>query len=139
MARFEANGVPGMTWKTRICKGLSVMAASAVSAAALAYDDGPRTVGCDYRLGKSEGTAQCLIVGSGMNQGITWVVFEVRGRRFSHTEGEDRIARVNKAGDTLATYPVTLSRGQCRPGGRAADIYAFGNGDRVCLYGPEGK
>jgi hypothetical protein len=102
---------------------------------AFAYDNGPQTLGCDYKFGKTEGTEMCLIVGSGMNQGISWVVFEVQKKRFRYPgSSADSIELIDKSGKVLAKYQVRNSNGQCRPGGRNADIYDFKNGDRVCLY-----
>jgi hypothetical protein len=102
---------------------------------ALGYDNGPQSVGCDYRLGRNEGTAQCLILGSGMNQGVSWVVFEVQRQRFRYQSSSPRsIDAIDKSGNTIGRQRVSNTSGQCRPGGRSADIYAFDNGDRVCLY-----
>ncbi len=100
-----------------------------------AYDNGPQVLACDYRFGKSEGTGQCLIVGSGISTGVSWLVFEVKKKRFRYTSSsENEIELINKSGETLKTYAVSNTEGQCRPGGRSADIYDFKNGDRVCLY-----
>lgn len=105
--------------------------------AAHGFDNGPQMVGCDYRLGKAAGTDKCLIVGSGMNQGISWLVFQVKGKRFRYTEAApDSIELIDKSGKTLKRFPAGNSNEQCRPGGRPADVYAFANGDRVCLYWP---
>lgn len=102
---------------------------------AFGYDNGAQTIGCDYKLGKTEGTAKCLVVGSGVNQGISWVVFEVEKKRFRYEDSSpDSIELVDKSGDTIAKHRVINSNGQCRPGGRSADVYAFDNGDRICLY-----
>lgn len=102
---------------------------------AFGYDNGPQAVGCDFKLGNAEGTDKCLIVGSGMNQGISWLVFEVKGKRFRYDDSSsDVIELIDKSGKTLSEYAVKNSERQCRPGGRSADIYAFANGDRVCLY-----
>ena len=99
------------------------------------YDNGPQILGCDYKLGKVEGTGQCLIVGSGMNQGISWVVFELKNKRFRYSSSStNSIELINKSGKTLQNYAVNNSDGECRPGGKFADIYEFKNGDRVCLY-----
>jgi hypothetical protein len=105
------------------------------SGTAIGYDNGPQIVGCDYKLGKAEGTDKCLIVGSGMNQGISWLVFEVKGKRFRYTDSSaDSIELIDKSGKAIKNYSVRNSNEQCRPGGKAADVYAFSNGDRVCLY-----
>jgi hypothetical protein len=99
------------------------------------YDNGPTMVGCDYKLGKSEGSDKCLIVGSGMNQGISWLVFEVKGKRFRYDDSSsDKIELINKSGKTIKNYAAHNSNEQCRPGGKSADVYTFSNGDRVCLY-----
>ena len=100
-----------------------------------AYDNGPQVLACDYRFGKSEGTGQCLIVGSGISTGVSWLVFEVKKKRFRYSSSsENEIELVNKSGETLKTYAVRNSEGQCRPGGRSAGIYEIKNGYRVCLY-----
>lgn len=118
----------------------SVTAASALllvlaHAPALAVDHGPRVLGCDHRFDGKEQTGACLILGSGMNQGISWVVFEVEGRRFRFEDSSpDVIELIDKAGNTLKRLKGKNSSGSCRPGGLDADIYAFASGDRVCLY-----
>jgi hypothetical protein len=102
---------------------------------AMAFDNGPQIVGCDYRFGKEQGTDSCLIVGSGMGQGISWVVFEVDGKRFRYsTATPKKLSLLDAAGEQKAVFMVTNTTGQCRPGGQDADIYTFANGDRVCLY-----
>ncbi|MGZ4969914.1 MAG: hypothetical protein ACXV8W_15355 [Methylobacter sp.] len=102
---------------------------------AFGYDNGAQIVGCDYKLGKTEGTDKCLIVGSGLNQGISWLVFEVKGKRFRYADSSsDSIELIDKSGKTIKNYSIHNSNEQCRPGGRSADVYAFSNGDRVCLY-----
>lgn len=112
-----------------------MMTSLSMLAPAMAYDNGPQVIGCDYKFGKTEGTSKCLIVGSGMNQGISWLVFQVEKKRFRYDDSSPtKIERINKSGNVIATYKVENSSGQCRPGGRTADIYAFSNNDRVCLY-----
>jgi hypothetical protein len=114
---------------------LALMAALLSAGTAWAYDNGPQVVGCDYKLGKAEGTDKCLIVGSGMNEGISWLVFEVKGKRFRYTDSSpNSIELISKSGKTVESYAISNSNGQCRPGGQSADIYAFSSGDRVCLY-----
>ena len=100
-----------------------------------ALDQGPRIMGCDYRFGKDEGVDKCLIVGNGMNQGQSWVVFEVRGRRFRFNDSEPGIIeKISSKGDTLQKLKGRNEQAQCRPGAKEADAYVFSNGDRVCLY-----
>lgn len=102
---------------------------------ALAFDNGPQVVGCDYKLGKTEGTDLCLIVGSGVNLGMSWLVFEVKGKRFKYTDSvSNSIELIDKSGKTVEIYSIRNSDEQCRPSGNSADVYAFSNGDRVCLY-----
>ena len=102
---------------------------------AIAYDNGPQSLACDYSFEKREGTETCLILGSGTNQGTTWVVFEVAERRFRYySSTPNTIEQLDEQAEVLAEYPVSNSYGQCRPGGREADIYDFANGDRVCIY-----
>ncbi|MDD3591259.1 MAG: hypothetical protein PHO65_01295 [Sulfurovum sp.] len=102
---------------------------------AFGYDNGPQTIGCDYKFGENEGTEICLVVGSGMHQGISWVVFKVESKRFRYKNSSpDSIELIDKAGNTIATHQVNHSYDQCRPGGRDADKYVFTNGDRICLY-----
>ena len=123
-------------WRA-VTVGALALAAFWCTPDAQAYDNGAQVIGCDFRLGKEEGTDRCLIVGSGMNQGIGWVVFEVQGRRFRfEDDAPDVIETVSKSGDTLARAQGRNQRMQCRPGGREADAYLFANGDRVCLYWP---
>ncbi len=118
----------------RINIAMAIVCFAACSAAS-AYDNGPQKIGCDYKLGAAEGTGQCSVAGSGMNQGISWVVFELKGKRFRYTSSSaDRIELIDKAGKTLSSHAVRNADGPCRPGGKAADIYDFSNGDRVCLY-----
>ncbi|MDR2208500.1 MAG: hypothetical protein LBE22_05960 [Azoarcus sp.] len=122
--------------RLKIRKWIGGMVAGAVCiSAAFAYDNGPQVLGCDYKLGTSEGTGKCLIVGSGMNQGISWIVFEVEGKKFRYDDSSaDKIELLDKTDEAIATYSVSRSDAQCRPGGKSADVYAFANGDRVCLY-----
>lgn len=111
------------------------MAAVLLSFSAKALDNGPKAIGCDFKFGKNEGTEQCLIVGSGMNQGIEWVVFEVDRKRFRYESSSPKqIEYVNRANKRLKMYAVKNERQQCRPGGIDADVYVFENGDRICLY-----
>jgi hypothetical protein len=103
----------------------------------LAADGGPQVLGCDYKFGQSEGTETCLIHGGGMNQGIIWIVFEIKKKRFRYYDSSPhRIELLHTSYKTIATYPVTNTKAHCRPGGRPADVYTFGNGDRVCIYWP---
>lgn len=100
-----------------------------------AIDNGPQTIACDYKFGNQEGTTTCLIVGSGMNQGIGWSVFEVRGKRFRYSDDfPEKIELLDSENQFMRDYPVTNSYESCRPGGTDADIYSFANGDKVCLY-----
>ena len=92
-------------------------------------------MGCDYRFGKQEGVDKCLIHGNGMNQGISWVVFEVQGRRFRFEDSEPGIIEnISSTGATIARLKGRNEQMQCRPGGKDADAYLFANGDRVCIY-----
>jgi len=121
-------------------RGIALIMGLLVSGAVFGYDNGPQVVGCDYKLEKIEGTDKCLIVGSGVNQGISWLVFEVKGKRFRYTDDSpDSIELINESGETVQSYSVRNSNEQCRPGGRDADVYAFSNGDRVCLYWPDAR
>ena len=105
------------------------------SSAAFSHDNGPQMVGCDYKLGATEGTDKCLIVGSGTNQGISWVVFEVKGKRFRYSDDSpSSIEKIDKSGKIVKNYSVRNLHEQCRPGARSTDVYAFSNGDRICLY-----
>ncbi|MEM9567278.1 MAG: hypothetical protein AAF974_03135 [Cyanobacteria bacterium P01_E01_bin.34] len=107
----------------------------AVVPGAIAYDNGPQSLACDYSFEKREGTDTCLIVGSGSNQGVTWVVFEVLDRRFRYrTSTPSIIEEIDDQAVVLEEYSVSNSYGQCRPGGREADIYDFESGDRICIY-----
>lgn len=127
------GGLDFMRGKTVI--KLAGLTSLLLSVSVNALDSGPKSIGCDFRFGKNEGTAQCLIVGSGMNQGIEWIVFEVDQKRFKYeSAAPDRIELVNRANNTIKTYSVRNNRDQCRPGGVEADVYLFKNGDRVCLY-----
>ena len=126
--------------KMNLSPALFVLLASTVTSLtllpkAIAYDNGPQSLACDYSFEKREGTDTCLIVGSGTNQGGTWVVFEVLDRRFRYSSATPEIIEViDDQGIVLDEYPMSNSYGQCRPGGREADIYDFENGDRICIY-----
>ncbi|PTU30961.1 hypothetical protein [Stenotrophobium rhamnosiphilum] len=111
-----------------------IMFVVSLSSVAWGYDNGPQTIGCDYKQGKATGTSTCLIVGSGMNQGISWLVFEVNGKRWRYTDASREIELVNATGATIKQYTVSHSSSQCRPGGKPADVYTFPNGNHVCLY-----
>lgn len=99
-----------------------------------AYDNGSQTLACDYIFNRQVGTGTCLILGSGMNQGILWVVFEVQNQRFRYYGDAEMIELLNENNEAIAAYPVTNFFGSCQPGGPDADVYDFANGDRVCLY-----
>jgi len=100
-----------------------------------ANDNGPQVIACDYRFADDEGTSTCLIVGSGTNQGISWLVFDVKGKRFRYSDDAPRkMELLDSDNQFLKDYPVTNSYASCRPGGKDADIYTFANGDKVCLY-----
>ncbi len=111
------------------------LSASLTPCLAYGYDNGPQVVGCDYRLGAQAGSDSCLVVGSGMAQGISWVVFEVAGRRYRYSDAASEVLeQVDRAGEVLATYPVRNTSAPCRPGGGEADSYELANGDQICLY-----
>ena len=99
------------------------------------YDDGPKAVGCDYTLQGRSATDICLINGSGMNQGILWVTFEVNGQRYRHaSSAPDTLKKINAIGSVIQAYPIRRAEEQCRPGGKVADVFSFQNGDNICLY-----
>ncbi|MEM8637676.1 MAG: hypothetical protein AAGG51_02490 [Cyanobacteria bacterium P01_G01_bin.54] len=110
------------------------IAATLFPSSSIAFDNGSQTLPCDYTFNQQSGTDTCLILGSGMNQGILWVVFEVQNQRFRYYGDSETIELLNDDYEAIATYPVTNSFGQCTPGGPDADVYDFANGDRVCLY-----
>lgn len=121
--------------RNRIFLRLGLTAALAFGFSANALDSGPKVIGCDFKFGKSEGTEKCLIVGSGMNQGIEWVVFEINKKRFRYENSSpNQIELINRAGKRIKMHGVKNDRQQCRPGGVDADVYLFENGDRICLY-----
>ena len=102
---------------------------------AAAYDNGPQVLDCDTRFGPTEQSGRCMIVGSGMAQGISWVVFEARGMRFRYdSSAPDTLERLGPDDNAVQTLRVTNTYGPCRPGGADADVYALANGDRICLY-----
>jgi len=102
---------------------------------AYAYDNGPQVLACDYKLGDIEGTEICLIEGSGVNQGMSWVVFELMKKKYRHySSSPNKIQHIDSSGKVVAEYPIKNFEGQCRPGGRDADVYEFNNGDRICIY-----
>lgn len=108
-----------------------------LASAAQAYDNGPQVIGCDYRFGKKEGVDRCLIAGSGMNQGVSWVVFELQGQRYRYEDdAPDQLTLITGEGKTVATRKVRNHKASCRAGAREADVYQFENGDRICLYWP---
>ena len=51
-----------MNWKKAILLCL-------IPTSAMAFDNGPRVVGCDFKFGNNAGTDKCLITGSGMQMG----------------------------------------------------------------------
>lgn len=119
----------------RSTTGLLAAALAAAHALGLAYDNGPQTLGCDHRFGGKSETGTCLVVGSGTNQGILWVVLEVKGKRYRFEDSEpDVIALIDKNGNVLKRLKGGRETTQCRAGGNDADTYAFANGDRICLY-----
>lgn len=100
-----------------------------------AFDNGPQILACDYKLGDKQGTEMCLIEGSGVNQGISWVVFEISDKKFRYySTSPNRIEHIDSSYNIVDEYPVTNIKKQCRPGGREADVYEFKNGDRICIY-----
>jgi hypothetical protein len=99
------------------------------------YDDGPKAVGCDYSLHGRSASDICLINGSGMNQGILWITFEVNGQRYRHaSSAPESLKKISATGAVIQAYPIRRAEEQCRPGGKAADVFSFRNGDRICLY-----
>lgn len=122
-------------------RGLAVVVLGLASwGTSWAYDNGAQVLDCDYRFGSATGSGRCRIVGSGMNQGVAWVVFEVQGRRFRYLDAsEDQLEEVDRAGRTLRSFTIERSSGRCRQGRGSADIYDFERGDQVCLYWPEMK
>ncbi len=117
------------------CLALCVVASVLACGSARGNDNGPQTLGCDYRIQGDEGVGTCLVAGSGTNQGITWVVFEVKGRRYRfESSSPESILRVDRVGKVVKKFQGRNSSAQCRAGGPTADVYTFSNGDRVCLY-----
>ncbi len=103
--------------------------------AVYSYDEGPKAVGCDYSLQGRSTSDICLINGSGMNQGILWITFEVNGQRYRHaSSAPETLEKISATGSAIQTYPIRRAEEQCRPGGKAADVFSFRNGDRICLY-----
>lgn len=104
-------------------------------ASALAFDNGPRVVGCDYKLGNDFGTDKCLVTGSGMQMGTLWIAFRVKSKEYRYTsDAPKRLDQINKSGAVIQSYPIRNTQSQCRPGGANADRYQFQNGDFICLY-----
>lgn len=100
-----------------------------------AFDNGPQIVGCDYKFGNDEGTDICLIIGSGLGQGISWTVFEVKKKRFRHySSSPNKLELLNSTNKKIKTYSITNRTSHCRPGGKDADVYLFKNNDHICLY-----
>ncbi len=116
-----------------ICIALSLVGGIVGNAHAL--DSGPKVIGCDFKFGASQGTDKCLILGSGIGQGESWNVFEVKKKRFRHfSSAPNKLTLLDSANNEVKAYTIQNTRGQCRPGGPEADIYQFNNGDRICLY-----
>ena len=114
---------------------VTLILSMAVVPTAVALDNGPQTVACDYKFGHFGGTEQCLILGSGTNQGISWVTFKVNKKIFRYSSSSPgTIQRLNQALEQVGSFPVTNSQAQCRPGGTEADRYVFVNGDYICIY-----
>ncbi len=114
---------------------ISLTLAIGINFSAKAYDNGPQVLGCDFKFGAREGTDKCLIIGSGMGQGISWVVFEVNKKRYRYDSSSPKqLELLDSANKKIKTHSITNATEQCRPGGREADVYSFDNGDRICLY-----
>jgi|GEM_PF-5528408 len=105
---------------------------------AQAYDSGPRNVPCDYFFdGKPMQTDNCLVLGSGMNQGILWMSLKVGGKQYAFVWGDGGGGTVDlrdSAQKTIWSGSFRDSNDQCRPGGPKASIYSISNGDKLCLY-----
>ena len=65
------------------------------------------------------------------------MVFELKGQRYRFEDSSKTVLElITPDGKTQSTRKIKNLQGQCRPGGRDADIYQFDNGDRICLYWP---
>lgn len=102
---------------------------------ALAFDNGARVVGCDYKFGSVVETDTCLILGSGMQMGILWVAFKAGNQRFRYfSDAPNVLEQIDGKGNRIRSHSIRNTQAQCRPGGVKADRYQFRNGDYVCLY-----
>jgi len=116
---------------------------------AAAFDNGPRVIGCDYRIkGQSEmHTDICFLPMTGTTQGYTTVIVRPGNSklfyRFVDNDGTLDSTKWKKAkvqtgsnydSKTLWSGTFRESHKQCRPGGRDAWVYELSNGTKFCLY-----
>ena len=117
-----------MNWKI-------IFILSLLPASAMAFDNGPRVVGCDYKFSNNVGTDKCLITGSGMQMGTLWMSFKLNTNQYRYmSDSPNVLSQIDSNGKVLHSYRVKNSSAQCRPGGIKADKYQFSNGDYICLY-----
>jgi hypothetical protein len=117
-----------MNWKKALLLCL-------IPTATMAFDNGPRVVGCDFKFGNNAGTDKCLITGSGMQMGTLWVAFKLHNSQYRYlSDNPNTLDQIDSKGKVLRSYRVRNTTAQCRPGGIQADKYAFANGDYICLY-----
>ena len=116
---------------------------------AAAFDNGPRVIGCDYRLkGQSEmQTNTCFLPMTGTQMGYTTVIVRPGNSRlyyrFEDNSGSLDSVKWKKAKiqtgsnyDSKGLWSGTFrySNKQCRPGGANASVYDLSNGAKFCLY-----
>ena len=118
---------------------------------AIAFDNGPKVLGCDFRTNANESLKadSCFIPTSGMQMGQSWIVirpgYSSLYYRLEDNQGATRIeherwvrAKIQKGSDydsqTVWQGTFQYREGQCRPGGADASIYDLSNGAMFCLY-----
>ena len=137
--------------RVKIKMPLKVMATVLLALPVMAYDNGPKVIGCDFRTNADESLKAdiCFIPTSGMQMGQSWIVIRPGNLdlyyRFEDNQGATSIdnerwrrAKIQRVSnyDSYTVWQGTFKyrEGQCRSGGADAAIYDLNNGARFCLY-----
>ena len=133
------------------CLALMVIGFSGFVSPSLAFDNGPRVIGCDYRTNANDPlkAEMCFIPSSGTQMGITHLVIRPGQSSLYYRLEDNYGATRNKAErwekakiqagdhyDSPTQWQGVFKQrgGHCRPGGADASIYELSNGAKFCLY-----
>ena len=113
---------------------------SLVASSALAMDNGPRVVACEWTSKSGHSDVDiCLIVSQGrFSGGVETTALRI-GIRPELYLFEKSLVKIYES-SSVDTPPLWVGRfskdeTQCRPAGRTATRYSMSNGTVLCLYG----